>query len=91
VVAELDARYSDLGVSFADCSIDEGHFRAVAPRQGGSFLAAACGFLTEVLHPEGTIGTAPGGFGNFGQKFPKRHISGHIDAHRWWRAPVRRP
>lgn len=51
-VAELDARYSDLGLGLADCSIvvlaeryetrrllsfDERHFRAVAPRQGGSF------------------------------------------------------
>jgi uncharacterized protein len=50
VVAELDARYSDLGL--ADCSIavlaeryetrrlfsfDERHFRVVAPLQGGSF------------------------------------------------------
>jgi predicted nucleic acid-binding protein len=52
VVAELDARYADLGLGLADCSIavlaeryetrrllsfDEGHFRAVAPLQGGSF------------------------------------------------------
>lgn len=52
VVAELDARYSDLGLGLADCSIavlaeryetrrllsfDERHFRAVAPLQGGSF------------------------------------------------------
>ena len=51
-VAELDARYSDLGLGLADCSIvvlaerydtrrllsfDERHFRAVAPLQGGSF------------------------------------------------------
>lgn len=51
-VAELDARYSDLGLGLADCSIvvlaeryetryllsfDEGHFRTVAPLQGGSF------------------------------------------------------
>jgi hypothetical protein len=52
VVAELDVRYSDLGLGLADCSIavlaeryetrrllsfDERHFRAVAPLQGGSF------------------------------------------------------
>ena len=52
VVAELDARHSDLGLGLADCSIavlaerfgtrrlltfDERHFRAVAPLQGGSF------------------------------------------------------
>lgn len=52
LVAELDARYSDLGLGLADCSIavlaerygtrrlfsfDERHFRAVAPLQGGSF------------------------------------------------------
>lgn len=51
-VSELDARYSDLGLGLADCSIvvlaeryetrrllsfDERHFRAVAPLQGGSF------------------------------------------------------
>lgn len=51
-VAELDTRYSDLGLGLADCSIavlaeryetrrllsfDERHFRAVAPLQGGSF------------------------------------------------------
>jgi uncharacterized protein len=51
-VADLDARYSDLGLGLADCSIvvlaeryetrrllsfDERHFRAVAPLQGGSF------------------------------------------------------
>jgi predicted nucleic acid-binding protein len=51
-VAELDARYSDLGLGLADCSIavlaeryetrrllsfDERHFRAVAPLQGGVF------------------------------------------------------
>lgn len=51
-VAKLDARYSDLGLGLADCSIavlaeryetrrllsfDERHFRAVAPLQGGSF------------------------------------------------------
>jgi len=51
-VAELDARYSDLGLGLSDCSIvvlaeryetrrllsfDERHFRAVAPLQGGSF------------------------------------------------------
>jgi predicted nucleic acid-binding protein len=51
-VAELDFRYSDLGLGLADCSIvvlaerfetrsllsfDERHFRAVAPLQGGSF------------------------------------------------------
>lgn len=50
-VAELDARYADLGLGLADCSIlvlaerfgtrrllsfDERHFRAVAPLQGGS-------------------------------------------------------
>jgi predicted nucleic acid-binding protein len=52
MVAEFDARYSDLGLGLADCSIavlaerygtrrlfsfDERHFRAVAPLQGGSF------------------------------------------------------
>jgi len=51
-VAELDARYSDLGLGLADCSLvvlaeryetrrlfsfDERHFRAVTPLQGGSF------------------------------------------------------
>lgn len=51
-VAELDARYSDLGLGLADCSImvlaeryetrrlfsfDERHFRAVTPLQAGSF------------------------------------------------------
>ncbi len=51
-VAELDARYSDLGLGLADCSImvlaeryetqrlltfDERHFRAVRPLQGGAF------------------------------------------------------
>jgi len=51
-VAELDARYADLGLGLADCSIlvlaeryetrrllsfDERHFRAVAPLQSGSF------------------------------------------------------
>lgn len=51
-VVELDARYSDLSLGLADCSIavlaeryetrrllsfDERHFRAVAPFQGGSF------------------------------------------------------
>lgn len=51
-VAELDARYSDLGLGLSDCSIvvlaeryetrrllsfDERHFRTVAPLQGGSF------------------------------------------------------
>lgn len=51
-VAELDARYSDLGLGLADCSIavlaerygtrrllsfDERHFRTVVPLQGGSF------------------------------------------------------
>jgi predicted nucleic acid-binding protein len=51
-VAELDARYADLGLGLADCSIlvlaerfrtrrllsfDERHFRTVAPLQGGSF------------------------------------------------------
>jgi predicted nucleic acid-binding protein len=52
MVAELDARYADLGLGLADCSImvlaerfgtrrllsfDERHFRAVAPLQGESF------------------------------------------------------
>lgn len=51
-VARLDARYADLGLGLADCSIvvladrlqtrrllsfDERHFRAVAPLQGGAF------------------------------------------------------
>jgi predicted nucleic acid-binding protein len=51
-VASLDARYADLGLGLADCSIvvlaarletrrllsfDERHFRAVAPLQGGAF------------------------------------------------------
>lgn len=51
-VAELDARYSDLGLGLADCStavlaeryetrrllsFDERHFRTIAPLQGGSF------------------------------------------------------
>lgn len=51
-VAELDARYADLGLGLADCSLvvlaerygtrrllsfDERHFRAVTPLQGGSF------------------------------------------------------
>jgi predicted nucleic acid-binding protein len=51
-VAELDARYSDLGLGLADCAIavlaeryetrrllsfDERHFRTVAPLQGGAF------------------------------------------------------
>lgn len=51
-VAELDARYADLGLGLADCSVmvlseryetrriltfDERHFRAVAPLQGGAF------------------------------------------------------
>jgi uncharacterized protein len=51
-VVELDARYSDLGLGLADCSIvvlaeryetrrllsfDERHFRTIAPLQGGSF------------------------------------------------------
>lgn len=51
-VAELDARYSDLSLGLADCSVvvlaeryetrrllsfDERHFRTVAPLQGGSF------------------------------------------------------
>jgi predicted nucleic acid-binding protein len=51
-VAELDTRYSDLGLGLADCSIvvlaerygtrrllsfDERHFRTVASLQGGSF------------------------------------------------------
>lgn len=52
-VAELDARYADLRLGLADCSIailadrygtrrllsfDERHFRTVAPLQGGSFV-----------------------------------------------------
>lgn len=51
-VAALDARYADLGLGLADCSIvvlaarlrtrrllsfDEQHFRAVTPLQGGAF------------------------------------------------------
>lgn len=51
-VAELDARYADLGLGLADCSIlvlaerfgtrrllsfDERHFRTVVPLHGGSF------------------------------------------------------
>lgn len=51
-VASLDARYADLGLGLADCSVvvlaeryetrrllsfDERHFRAVSPLQGGSF------------------------------------------------------
>jgi predicted nucleic acid-binding protein len=51
-VAELDARYADLGLGLADClilvlaerfgtwrllSFDERRFRAVVPLQGGSF------------------------------------------------------
>jgi uncharacterized protein len=51
-IADLDARYADLGLGLADCSIvvlaeryatrcllsfDERHFRAVSPLQGGSF------------------------------------------------------
>lgn len=51
-VSELDARYSDLSLGLADCSIailaeryktrrlltfDERHFRAVTPFQGGAF------------------------------------------------------
>ncbi len=51
-VSELDARYADLGLGLADCSIlvlaerfgtrrllsfDERHFRAAAPLQGGVF------------------------------------------------------
>jgi uncharacterized protein len=51
-VADLDARYADLGLGLADCSVvvlaeryktrrlfsfDERHFRAVAPLQGGAF------------------------------------------------------
>jgi predicted nucleic acid-binding protein len=51
-VAELDARYAELGLGLADCSIavlaerygtrrvlsfEEGHLRTVAPLQGGSF------------------------------------------------------
>jgi len=51
-VAELDARYADLGLGLADCSVivlaeryetrrlfsfDERHFRTVAPLQGGTF------------------------------------------------------
>ena len=51
-VADLDARYADLGLGLADCTVvvlaerygtrrllsfDERHFRAVSPLQGGSF------------------------------------------------------
>lgn len=51
-VAEFDARYADLGLALADCTIvvlaeryetrrllsfDERHFRAVEPLRGGSF------------------------------------------------------
>ncbi|HVX33161.1 MAG TPA: PIN domain-containing protein [Solirubrobacterales bacterium] len=51
-IADLDARYADLGLGLADCSVvvlaerygtrrlltfDERHFRAVSPLQGGSF------------------------------------------------------
>ena len=51
-VADLDARYADLGLGLADCSVmvlaerygtrrllsfDERHFRTVVPLQGGSF------------------------------------------------------
>ncbi len=51
-IASLDARYADLGLGLADCSIvvlaarfgtrrllsfDERHFRAVTPLQGGGF------------------------------------------------------
>lgn len=60
-VAELDSRYSDLGLGLADCSIvvlaeryetrsllsfDERHFRAVAPLQGGSFSLLPADFPT---------------------------------------------
>jgi predicted nucleic acid-binding protein len=52
-VADLDARYADLGLGLADCSVvvlaerygtrrllsfDARHFRAVSPLQGGSFV-----------------------------------------------------
>jgi predicted nucleic acid-binding protein len=58
-VAELDTRYSDLGLGLADCSIvvlaerygtrrllsfDERHFRTVAPLQGGSFTLLPADF-----------------------------------------------
>ena len=58
-VAELDTRYSDLGLGLADCSIvvlaeryrtrrllsfDERHFRTVAPIQGGSFTLLPADF-----------------------------------------------
>jgi uncharacterized protein len=58
-VAELDARYSDLCLGLADCSIlvlaerygtrrllsfDERHFRTVAPLQGGSFTLLPADF-----------------------------------------------
>lgn len=58
-VAELDARYSDLGLGLADCSIvvlaeryetrrllslDERHFRTVVPLQGGSFTLLPADF-----------------------------------------------
>ena len=51
-VADLDARYADIGLGLADCALivlahrhettrlltfDERHFRAVAPLSGGSF------------------------------------------------------
>lgn len=51
-VAEIEARYADLGLGLADCSVvvlaeryetkrlltfDERHFRTVSPRQGGAF------------------------------------------------------
>jgi uncharacterized protein len=59
-VAELDSRYSDLGLGLAHCSIvvlaeryatrrllsfDERHFRAVAPLQGGSFELLPADFV----------------------------------------------
>ncbi|MGV1047054.1 MAG: type II toxin-antitoxin system VapC family toxin [Solirubrobacterales bacterium] len=58
-VAELDTRYSDLGLGLADCSIvvlaerygtrrllsfDERHFRTVVPLQGGSFTLLPADF-----------------------------------------------
>src|SRR5262249_15802898 len=51
-IGDLDARYADLGLGLADCSIivmasrygtdrivsfDERHFRAVTPQEGGAF------------------------------------------------------
>lgn len=58
-VADLDARYADLGLGLADCSIailaerygtrrllsfDERHFRAVSALQGGSFTLLPADF-----------------------------------------------